>query len=67
MAKIQAGVVFDQPLVEFQQFTGTRDHLQTGDPVAGHAVADDLDAAGIGGDVATDLAGTAGGKVDRVD
>jgi hypothetical protein len=57
--------VLDQTAIQLQNVPPARDDLQAGDPVARHPVADDLDAAGVGGDVAADLAGTARGEIDR--
>ncbi len=67
VAEVVAGGVLDQALVEVQQFTPAGDHLEAGDPVPGHAVADHLDATGVGVDVAADLAGAGGGEVHRVE
>ena len=67
MAEVVAGGVLDQALVQVQQFALAGDHFQAGDPVTGHAVADHLDAAGIGADVAADLAGAGGGEIHRVE
>ncbi|MNV37292.1 hypothetical protein D3C71_1288060 [compost metagenome] len=63
---VTAGVL-DQAFVEFQQLAVAGHHLQPGHPFAGIAVADHADAAGIGGDVAADGAGTARREVHRVD
>src|SRR3546814_6665885 len=51
---------------EVEQFAGARDQLEPGNPCTGVAVAKYADAAGVGGDVAADAAGTARGEVDRV-
>ena len=66
LAHVIAGGVLDQVAVQLQQLAGAGDHFQAGHPVAGHAVADHLDAAGIGADVAAQLAGARGGEVHRV-
>ena len=66
MPQIVARGVFDQPPVEIKQVAAPGDDLQAGDPVAGQAIADDFDAAGIGGDVAADLAGAARGEIHRI-
>ncbi len=66
LAQVVAGGVLDQVLVQLQQVALAGYHLHAGDPVAGHAVADHLDATGIGADVAADLAGAGGGEVHRV-
>ncbi|MNN22234.1 hypothetical protein D3C81_1355850 [compost metagenome] len=58
LAQIVAGGVLDQVLVQFQQVALAGDHFQPGNPIAGHAVANDLDATGIGTDITADLAGT---------
>ncbi|MNZ63900.1 hypothetical protein D3C78_820550 [compost metagenome] len=66
LAQVVAGGVLDQVLVQLQQVAGAGDHLQAGHPVAGHAVANHLDPAGIGADVAANLAGAGGSEVHRV-
>ena len=65
--EVVTGGVLDQALVQVQQLALAGDHFQAGDPVTGHAVADHLDAAGVGADVAADLAGAGGGEVHRVE
>jgi hypothetical protein len=64
--QVVAAGVFDQAPVEIEQIAAPGHHLQPGHPVAGQAVAHDFDAAGVGGDIAADLAGAARGKVHRV-
>lgn len=66
MAEIVAAGILHQRVVELQQFAGTGDHLQAGDPVAGIAVADHADAAGIGGDIAADRTRAARGEIHRI-
>ena len=66
LAQIVTGGVLHQALVQFQQLAGTGDHFQPGYPVAGHAVADHLDATGVGADIAADLAGAGGGEIHWV-
>ena len=66
LAHVVAGGVLDQVTVQFQQLAGAGDDLEAGHPVAGHAVANDLDPAGIGADIAANLAGTAGSEIHRV-
>ncbi len=66
LAQVVAGGVLDQVLVQLQQVALAGYHLHAGDPVAGHAVADHLDATGVGANVAADLAGAGGGEVHRV-
>ncbi|MOA05883.1 hypothetical protein D3C78_1254930 [compost metagenome] len=56
LAQVVAGGVLDQVLVQLQQLTLAGDHFQPGHPVAGHAVANHLDSAGIGADIAANLA-----------
>src|SRR3546814_18008456 len=58
--------VLDQATAEVEQFAGARDQLEPGNPFTRVAVAKYADAAGVGGDVAADAAGTARGEVDRV-
>ena len=67
LAEVIAAGVLDQALVELEQFATGGDHLQPGDPLAGVAVADHSDAAGIGGNVAADRARAARGEIHRVD
>ena len=67
MAEIVAGGVLDQALVQIKQLALAGDHFQAEDPVAGHAVADHLDAAGIGADIAANIAGAGGGKIHRIE
>ncbi len=67
VAQIVAGGVLDQPLVQVQQVAASGHHLEAGNPVPGHAVADHLDATGVGVDIAADLAGAGGGEIHRVE
>ena len=66
MSQIVAGVVLGQILVQIQHIALTGDHFQAGNPVPAHAPANHLDAAGIGGQVATELARPGGGKIHRI-
>src|SRR5690606_25127571 len=66
LAQVVTGGVLDQVTVQLEDVAGAGDHFHAGHPVAGHAVADHLDAAGVGADVAADLAGAGGGEVHRV-
>ncbi|MNQ74013.1 hypothetical protein D3C85_887610 [compost metagenome] len=66
LAQVVAGGVLDQVAVQLEDLALAGDHLEAGDPVAGHAVADHLDATGVGADVAADLAGACRGEVHRV-
>ena len=66
LAQIVAAVVLDEAPAEFEQFARARHHRQTQHPVAGHAVAQHPDAAGVGGDVAADLARSRGREIHRV-
>ena len=66
MAQIVPGVVLGQILVQIQHIALTGDHFQAGNPVPAHAPANHLDAAGIGGQVATELARPGGGKIHRI-
>ncbi len=66
MAQVIPTGVLDQAAIELEQLAVGTDHLQAGDPLARVAIADNADATGIGGDVATDGARTARAEVDRV-
>src|SRR3546814_1245856 len=66
VAQVVAAVVLDQATSEVEQFAGARDQLEPGNPFTRVAVAKYADAAGVGGDVAADAAGTARCEVDRV-
>ncbi|MNT18903.1 hypothetical protein D3C72_1541310 [compost metagenome] len=66
VAEVIAGIVLGQTVVQFQHLALAGHHLQPDHPFAGHAVAHDLDASGVGGDIAADLAAAAGGKIHRV-
>ena len=55
MPKIIPGVVLHQASVQLEELPRPGDHLETGHPLACHAVADHIDAASIGGDIPTDL------------
>ena len=66
LTHVIAGGVLDQVLVQLQQLAGAGNHLQPSHPVAGHAVANHLDAASIGADIAANLAGAGRGEVHRV-
>ena len=55
MAKIEARVVFNQTVVQFQQLTGAGHYLQPSHPVTGHSVANNLNAPGISSNVTPDL------------
>ena len=66
LAHVVAGGVLDQVLVQLEQVALAGDDLHPGHPVTGHAVANDLDPAGIGADIAADLAGTGRSEVNRV-
>src|SRR3546814_18309805 len=66
MAQVVTAGVLDQATAEVEQFAGARDQLEPGNPFTRVAVAKYADAAGVGGDVAADAAGTARGEVDRV-
>ncbi len=66
LAQVVAGGVLDQVLVQFEQVALAGDDFQPGHPVAGHPIANHLDPAGIGADIATDLARTGRGEIHRV-
>ena len=66
LAQVVTAGVLDQAAVEFEHLAGAADHGHPGDPLAGVAVADHADAAGIGGDVAADGARAARGEIHRV-
>ena len=66
LTQVVTGGVLDQVLVQLQQLAATGNHLEAGHPVAGHAVANDLDATGVGADIAADLAGAGRGKINRI-
>src|SRR5690606_23809639 len=66
LAQVVAAGVLDQAAAQLQQLAAPRHQLQASDPVAGVAVADHADAAGIGGDVTADGAGAARAEVHRV-
>ena len=66
MAKIIAGIVFNQPAIKLENIAIAGDHFKAQHPVTSHAVADDINAARIGGDVAADLAGAGRGEIDRI-
>ena len=67
LAQVIAGIVLDQAAVEVEQFSGAGHKFEARHPVPGHTVANHLDAAGVGGNIAADLAGAAGGEVHRVE
>ena len=66
VAQVVAAGVLDQATADVEQFAAPVHQLQPGHPLAGVAVADHADAAGIGGDVAADAARAARGEVHRV-
>jgi len=66
LTQIVAGGVLDQVTVQLQQLTGAGNDFQAGHPVAGHTIANHLDTAGIGADIAANLAGTGRREVHRV-
>ena len=67
MPKVVARGVLDQPSIELEHLAGAGHDGETGHPVAGEAVANHLDAAGVGGDVAANLAGAGGSEVHRIE
>ena len=66
VAEVVTGVVLGQSQVQGEQFTAPGHHFHAHHPVSGHAIANHLDAPGIGGHIATDLTRTGRGKVHRV-
>src|SRR5450830_565 len=66
LAHVVAGGVLDQVAVQLQHVAFAGDDLHAGDPVTGHAVANYLDPAGIGADIAANLARTGRSEVHRV-
>ena len=56
MPQVVTGGVLDQAVVEIQHLAASGHHGESRDPIARHAVANDLDAAGVGRKIATELA-----------
>ena len=67
MPEVVARGVLDQAIVAAQHIAGAGHHRQPGDPIAGEAVADHPDAAGVGGDVAANLAGAGRREIHRIE
>ena len=65
--KIKARIVLHQTPIELQYFTGTRNHSQACHPFTRHAVANYIDTARIGGNVAANLTRAAGRKIDGIE
>ncbi|MNN12877.1 hypothetical protein D3C81_1258860 [compost metagenome] len=66
LTQVVACGVLDQVLVQLQQIASTGNHLQASDPVAGHAIANNLNTTGIGADIAANLTRTCRGEVHGV-
>ena len=63
MSKIVARGVFDESGIAIQQCSSASDHFHTCNPVTGQAIADDLNAACVGGHITANLRGAGGCKI----
>ncbi len=66
LPQVVPSVVFDQPAVEVEQFTGAIHQFYSRHPIPSHTVSNHLNATGVGGYVTADLTGATGGEIDRV-
>ena len=66
MLQVIAGVVLHQAPAQLEHLPPTRYHAQARYPLPGHAIADDLNATGIGGHRTPKLGAARGGKVHGV-
>ena len=67
LPQVIPSIVFDQASIKIEQLAGTVNDLQACHPITGHAVTNNLDAAGIGGNVAADLARATGCEINGIE